>query len=107
MCRQNWSDYARAGMSFNRGEFFNVDPLGPFLKGGRVLPLGFDLQKIALRDHEPERPVFAFVLERFKAVVPIDIDRLGITLGRSGGEFPGRGCHFDVVGVGRRIENAD
>ena len=65
-------------MSLNRCELLYVDALGPFLQRGRVLSLGFDLQKITFCHHDPKRAVFAFVLEGLEPGIAIDRDRLGI-----------------------------
>src|SRR5437879_13294935 len=94
-------------MSLNRRELFYIDALGPFLKRGRVLSLGLDLQKITRRHHDPEGAVFALVLEGLEPGIAIDRDGFGIAFRRCGREIPRRRRCFHVIGVGRGIENAD
>ena len=94
-------------MSFNRGEFFDIDALSPFLKRGRILSLRFDLEKITFRYHQPKGAMFAFVLESFETIVTIDVDRFGIPFRGRSGEFPRRGRRLHVIGIGCGIENTD
>lgn len=58
----------------NRRQLLYIDAPGPVLQRGGILPLGFDLQEIPFRDHQPEGAVFAFVLKSFEPVVAIEVN---------------------------------
>ena len=77
------------------------------MKRGGILSLGFDLDKISVRHHQPERAVFAFILKCLEAVMAIEVDGFGVTFSGGGGELPCRGRCLDIIGVGRGIQDAN
>jgi hypothetical protein len=62
------------GLSFNRRQFFQIDPFDPSLQFLWILVLQFDLKKITVGDHDPKRGVFAFVFERLETGIAVNRD---------------------------------
>src|SRR3954465_1456692 len=80
--RAVWKAPLLASRSLHFCQLLHVDPFQPFLEIFRVLVLRFDSEDIALRDHQPERAVFAFILECLETGHALDRERLRIALRR-------------------------
>src|SRR2546429_6462608 len=52
-------------------------------------------------------PYTTLFRSRLESRIAIDGDRLAVALDRFRARFPGGGGRRDVIGIGRRIENAD